>query len=325
MDNSTSQPQRRSILAKLIDAIALNATVIDLLIGWSVWILILLARGISASASPVSGFGLLDYVDSHWENAFFWSLPVVFIISLVHQTLLRRPWHAAFTVCILYVGPISISHIGFTLLGELYHSRPHLHDAQQTMGLAIILFYLVGIAYFAVKIRRKDDQCIAALLVPPYIVAILSVAFSFFQVLTSVDYRYRNAFQLSVQMVDTKDGSVHINGTFHVTKPAAYAFSVIATSPFYLPEDDSAPATITWKGATPSAQGDYPFDIICKEVKPMATSGNPATPAATAPADAPYPNIESEPLAYLQISVIEDKDHPASTFVKSIPLTSWEP
>ena len=319
MERISSQAQRRSIVTRLIEAIDPKTLSLDLRAGWIAWVSIIIAGGVLSLKSPVSHYAFWDYLDHHWERAFFCSFPVVLVSSLIHLVRQRRPWHVAFTTCSLYAGPIAISYIGLTFLNELYRGYAAVHTThlQHEMGLIAVIFYLAGIGYLAVKTHLKDDQAIAAFLVPPYTIAILAVSLAFFKIITAPDYLYRNAFQLTVQTAETKDGQVRISGTFHVKKPATYVFTAIGNTPFYLSDGDRESPALTWKTATPSAEGDYAFDLTCKEGIPAGA------PDATPPANtAPYGN--DEPLVYFQISVIQGKGGKAPLFVRSIPINTWE-
>ncbi len=323
MEPASTLPQNKNLLAKLIGAIDPKAVAFDLLIGWLVWVTIIVVKILQNSDSLPLGYALLD-LDGHWQSAFLWSLPVVLVVSLIHHLRLNRPWHAAVTTCILYIGPMAIGHIGLMLLATQFHGYAQAHDTRQTLGLITIVFYLVGIGYLAVKARQNDDQAIAALLIPPYVVVILTVALSVFQIITSTDYRYRNAFQLTVERFETRDGQVHIEGSLHVTKPGTYAFAAISNRPFEIEEDPSlAPAILTWKTGQPAAEGDYTFEIRCKDSEtnhdapPNPAEGDTATYTQ-------FPEDVYEPWGYLQISVLTNKDPKSAKTLKAIPINTWE-
>ncbi len=286
-----------------------------LLLGWIVWILLILVGGIfNVSKDQLSGYSVLEIFENRWEGAFLWSAGIVLLASLLASVRARLPKRSVITNLVLYISPFALVYIGFSLLDAIYRNHPVARDMHQTMGIVLILFYLVGILFFRQRARRRQDEAIAAFLLPPFIVAVLFTVFAVFQLLTSIEYIYRNAFYLTVNSVETKGGEVRIDGTFFVNKSAPYIFSAMRNELTEMSvEDPTAAATLVWPKGAPSAEGEYGFCITYKErKKDVANVGSPTE----------Y-DYSYEPEVYLQVSLpAENGGYPKS--VKSLPISTWE-
>ncbi|AHF90154.1 hypothetical protein OPIT5_07855 [Opitutaceae bacterium TAV5] len=313
--NSSPAPQRR-FLSILIEAIDPKATATAFFAGWVAWIALILLLGLAGNTAgnATTGYSVLEIFENYWQSAFFGSAGVVLLVGIYQNAKRRLPWHAAFTNIILYVGPMTLVLIGFAILDALYKNHPLARDMHQTMGIVLVLFYLLGIGYLRLKSRRETGESLAAFLLPTYVVAVLFVGLSVFQVLNSVEYVYRNAFYLTVQSVETRGGQVHITGTLHVNKAAPYICSAYRNDMIDIPESDSGETVIVWKDASPTAEGDYAFRITCKERKNdvAATRGMPEG------------YYDYEPLVYLQVSLKPDGENSYPKSVKSLPISTWE-
>lgn len=304
---------RSSKLSSLATAINPQSTSAVLTIGLLVWIILILVGGLfSISKDQFSGYSILEIFESRWESAFLWSSGIVFLASLLASIRARLPKLSIITNLILYISPFTLVYIGFSILDAIYRNHPIARDMHQTMGIVLILFYLVGILYFRAKSRRSRDEAIAAFLLPPYIVAALFTVIAVFQLLTSIEYIYRNAFYLTVNSVENKGGEVHIDGVFHVNKAADYVFSAMRNDMMetYM-EEPGTNATIVWSKGKPSAMGEYAFRISYKE---RQKEKHPAPD---------YYSYEYDPEVYLQVSLpAENGGYPKS--VKSLPISTWE-
>ncbi|MDR1282238.1 MAG: hypothetical protein LBK99_15665 [Opitutaceae bacterium] len=318
--NSSPVPQRR-FLSILIEAIDPKATVTAFLAGWAAWIALILLSGLAGNTAGATtagnvttGYSLLEIFENHWQSAFFGSAAIVLLAGIYQNAKRRLPWHAAFTNIILYVGPMALVLIGFAVLDALHKNHPLARDMHQTMGIVLVLFYLLGIGYLRVKARRESSESLSAFLLPTYVVAVLFVGLSVFQVLNSVEYVYRNAFWLTVQTVETRGGKVHITGTLHVNKAAPYICSAYRNDMIDTPETDSGETLIVWENASPAAEGDYAFRITCKERKkdPAIANGMPEG------------YYDYEPLVYLQVSLKPEDGNGYPRSVKSLPISTWE-
>ncbi|RRJ98254.1 hypothetical protein Ga0100231_004485 [Opitutaceae bacterium TAV4] len=305
-------------MSALATAINPQSTAAVLLLGLLVWIVLILVGGLfSISKDQVSSYSVLEIFENRWENAFLWSSGIVLLASLLASVRARLPKLSIVTNLILYLSPFTLVFIGFSLLDALYRNHPVTRDMHQTMGIVLILFYLIGILYFRTKARRNKDEAIAAFLLPPYIVALLFTVFAVFQLLTSIEYIYRNAFYLTVKSVETKGGEVHIDGTFHVNKAAPYVFSAMRNEMMEMPmEEPGSTATLVWeKKDSPSSEGEYAFRITYKERKKEKAreGGDPSSESG----------YNYEPEVYLQVSLpAENGGYPKS--VKSLPISTWE-
>jgi hypothetical protein len=231
--------------------------------GLLIWLIAALALiGVGRWATGQNG--LISLVD--WAVGQAW---IAFLVGLVGILALSK-WipGALGRTLVAYLFPAAVTAV---IGGICYAVFPDIGFLTEMLGFLILvwLFGVFGWLWLWSTPKARDQEGVLRALLPPLIggIAVLvGVAVPTFQ---SNVFRYRNAFNLTLDKTVFADGKLTTDAVVEVRKPGNYIFRVVRYSYMDMIDDpdsqaDHSTGRIEWKGTgAPAAAvtGSYPLTV----------------------------------------------------------------
>jgi hypothetical protein len=214
-----------------------------------------------AATRPASDGEIFLAMSQNWS----WAGLAGFLFALASGLSIRRrqpengktPWWSAPAAFGLPFFAAWLLTLGFS---NVYPSLAH--DYELSFGTLLSVLFLLAVA-ISLRLRKRTLGDAWGGFVAAPVLGLLMVAGWFsWQILTSNDFVYRNAFEVHNLQIDRDGSTITVRAVLTLGKSGPFQYEAAS---YWLPMDESegkAQGLIRWeKGSQPTEAGDYPFTI----------------------------------------------------------------
>lgn len=234
-----------------------------LIMGCVLWIAAII--GLLMGTEITSEGDLYLAFSNKWYIAAVMAVCALLLLVIINGLVSKNSWKPLLAAFFVFSIPLVVG-IGIVRCIS-YLQMSHLYDIESVIGALLVVFYAAGLI-MAYLLRKRDlkEPAIVFLVAPLLGVALIS-AYQTYEIVTSDQFIYRNAFAIETEQVTYENGVLRIKGKLTINRGGDLGYEATSMFMDFSPEMVSNQGKIEWQGGQPPAEpGVYPLTITWKNV-----------------------------------------------------------